>query len=159
MAQAAVEDESGSIVMKPRVYYFTTSTFAGLAPGARHIYARIRWAAAEGPGSYDSEDLERDGLRGFESKEDAQACAVEWFKANRSTDLDLLVAGDPAICAPKKILIGGTPDLVEAVRQCVEEDENLGAIEHAERRSDGEVQRLIDRCFDRWEAILKEFVR
>jgi hypothetical protein len=105
---------------RPKIrYYLTISSYAGLVPGAKHYYGRIRWRdklpKAKEPRC---ETLEENlGWGGFKSKKSLIKAALQWFKKNAGPEDVLVLGGMADICAFP--VLAGPKELIARAHETV----------------------------------------
>ena len=90
---------------KVRVFYLSTSTFAGMCPGAKHWSGRVR---KSGDSPFDPVDFEyknpKRATGRFTNRRDVVRAAQQWFWKNCQNPGDILASGDYAACGPVLVL-------------------------------------------------------
>lgn len=94
--------------MNARLYYLTVVSWAGIAPGATHLYGVLRWR--EQGELHEDALVDDDGNRkGFSTEEALETAAIAWWEKNGKCP-SVLVRGLHYVDEPQEVLAGCTAD-------------------------------------------------
>jgi hypothetical protein len=136
-----------------RRFYLTTTSYAGIVPGAYHVHGRIRAmdTAEDVKLEVDLERIEdpKTGYKTirFETTKALLAAARRWFKANAKPG-DVMTIGSHCIIDPQRVLCG-PPELKKKANAIWREFERGGGWD------DDSKDKKTQAICDRWSALIK----